>query len=36
MCSIFTKNEKEERGRNHLNVTASSDKITTWAMKGYK
>ena len=36
-CVQFSqKMKKEERGRNHLNVTASSDKITTWAMKGYK
>ena len=36
-CVQFSqKMKEEERGRNHLNVTASSDKITTWAMKGYK
>ena len=36
-CVQFSQKMKEdEKGRNHLNVTASSDKITTWAMKGYK
>ena len=36
-CVQLSQKMKDEgKGRNLLNVTASSDKITTWAMKGYK